>query len=97
MRIYIDGIVESVCFRSVDQGACHLIIVRTAGVFCADGNHALCAAQVGTNTSHINRNHFFGIFRHTASAVTDFFVNGEDERNLAIQGKVFVFDPFCKG
>ena len=77
MRIDVDGIIKSLFFCNRGKSRYQVIIVRSAGIFGADGYHPLGTAKVGTDTAHIDGNHFFGVFCYETSTVSDFFVDGK--------------------
>ena len=77
MRIYVDCIVKTVCFCKFGQLCYQIIVVRSTGILCTDGYHALGTTQIITDTAHIHADHFFGICRDGTSTVSDFLINSK--------------------
>ena len=96
MRIHIDRIIQSFFFCSFGKSGCYVVVVRTAGIFCANRYHAFGTSEIGSDAAHVNRNHLCCIFGNKTSAVSDFFIYSEKKRNFAGKRNRFIFYAFCQ-
>ena len=97
MGIYIHGIIGAGLLGSSDQLADDFVIVRSAGIFGADGYLLFGALQTVTDTAHIHGNGLGNTGRQrSGAAVTDFFVNGDVQPGSPGRGDLLIRQIFGK-
>ena len=63
---------------SLDQSRNDIVMIRTAGILCTDGNLGFFAGKTISDAAHIDCKNFCDVSRdRSGAAVTDFFKNGD--------------------
>ena len=76
--IYVNRKVNLGGARCLDQSRNNIVMIRTAGILCADGNLGFFAGKAISDAAHIDCENFCDISRNrSGAAVTDFFKNGD--------------------
>ena len=78
MGIYVNCKVNIGGAGCLDQSRNNIVMIRTAGILCADGNLGFFAGKAISDTAHIDCENFCDISRNrSGAAVTDFFKNSD--------------------
>ncbi|MNH39639.1 hypothetical protein D3C79_1008410 [compost metagenome] len=70
-------------FGEADKLRGHRVVVRTAGIFCTDGDVLLGAGQIVPHGSHVDGKELVNVGRDVRSPVADFLVSGQNDFNGA--------------
>ena len=78
MGIHVHRKVDAVFLCGVNQGAHHIIMIRAAGVLCADGNLRFFAGKPVAHAAHIHGKDFGNVSGDGGgAAVSHLFKNGD--------------------